>query len=171
LPFHLEARINRRFLTDLNVFCLSLRNLKRSLHVDGLAERSGIEIDLSVSEKFGRLAQNAELTIFRVVQECLTNIHRHSGSKTASIRLAREPEIIFLEIKDQGRGMDSETLAKIQSTGGGVGFAGMRQRIRNFGGTIHIESHAKGTTIVLTLPQAEIAIPETERAVRRAWAV
>jgi PAS domain S-box-containing protein len=141
------------------------------MYVDGLAQRSGIEIDLSVSENFGRLSQNAELTIFRVIQECLTNIHRHSGSKTASIRLAREPDIIFLEIRDQGQGIDFETLTKIQSGGGGVGIAGMLQRIRNFGRTIKIDSNSGGTTIVLTLPQTHIAAPEAEQAVQRTRAL
>jgi PAS domain S-box-containing protein len=130
------------------------------MYVDGLAQRSGIAIDLSVSENLGRLSPDAELAIFRVVQECLTNIHRHSGAKAAGIRLTREPETIFLEIRDQGRGIDPETLIKVQSSGGGVGIAGMRERIRHFGGSITIESNGKGTTIALTLPLTNIAVPQ-----------
>ena len=89
--------------------------------------------------------------VFRIVQESLTNVHRHSGSKTASIRVAREGDKISVEVKDQGRGMSPEKLAKIQSQGSGVGISGMRERLRHFGGELIVESNGTGTKIVATL--------------------
>ena len=73
-------------------------------YINGLAERSGLNIELNIPDSFGRLAPEVELAIFRMVQECLTNIHRHSGSKTAVIRIAREPDKIYAEVQDHGQG-------------------------------------------------------------------
>jgi len=92
-----------------------------------------------------------ELVIFRLVQEGLTNIHRHSGSKTAVIRVAREGDRISVEVQDQGKGISRERLAEIKSQGAGVGITGMRERIRQFGGELTIDSNALGTTIRTTL--------------------
>lgn len=118
----------------------------------GLAERSGLDIRVSVSEDVGRLSQDMELVIFRVVQECLTNVHRHSGSKTASIRVVRDEEEIRVEVADQGKGMTPERLAEIQTQGTGVGIPGMRERVRQFGGRMKIESNGAGTTVSITFP-------------------
>jgi signal transduction histidine kinase len=120
-------------------------------YVQGLAERSGLKIDLEIPDNFGRLPSDLELVIFRLVQECLTNIHRHSGSKTAVIRIAREADTIAVEIQDQGQGMSRERLAEIRSKGTGVGIRGMRERIRQFHGELTIESNALGTKIRTTL--------------------
>jgi PAS domain S-box-containing protein len=116
-------------------------------YTQGLTERIGLEITLNVAEDFGRLPREMELVIFRLVQECLTNIHRHSGSKSASIRMVREAERVVLEVRDSGTGISPERLAKIQSQGSGVGLRGMRERVRQFDGKMNIESTAKGTTI------------------------
>jgi PAS domain S-box-containing protein len=123
-----------------------------SWYIQGLAERGGLEIALDVSDEVGRLPRDLELVIFRLVQECLTNIHRHSGSKTAMIQIVRESKMITVEVKDQGRGMSSEKLAEIQSSGSGVGIRGMRERIRQFHGTLKIVSGASGTQIVVNIP-------------------
>src|SRR4029077_542215 len=98
-----------------------------SWYVQGLAERSNLEINLEVPENFGRLPSEMELLIFRLVQESLTNIHRHSGSKTALIRIEREENIVRVKVEDRGRGMSPERLAEIQSQGRGVGITGMRE--------------------------------------------
>jgi PAS domain S-box-containing protein len=121
-------------------------------YVQGLTERSSLQIDLKVSENFGRLPSEIELVIFRVVQESLTNIHRHSGSKTALIRLEREESKVHVEVEDQGRGMSPERLAEIQSQGTGVGISGMRERVRHFRGDLVIESNGFGTKVHVTLP-------------------
>jgi signal transduction histidine kinase len=121
-------------------------------YLQGLTERSGLQIDLKVSENFGRLPSEMELLIFRLVQESLTNIHRHSGSKTALIRLERDENAVQVKIEDQGKGMSPERLAEIQSQGTGVGIRGMRERVRHFRGDLVIESNSSGTKVYVTLP-------------------
>jgi PAS domain S-box-containing protein len=123
-----------------------------SWYVQGLAERSSLQIDLKVPENFGRLPSEMELLIFRLVQESLTNIHRHSGSKTALIRIEREGDIVQVKVEDQGSGMSPERLAEIQSRGTGVGIRGMRERVRHFLGDLVIESSDSGTKVYATLP-------------------
>ncbi|MGA9510727.1 MAG: PAS domain S-box protein [Candidatus Sulfotelmatobacter sp.] len=130
-----------------------------SWYVQGLLERSGLEVQLDVSKAFGRLPRDMELVIFRLVQECLTNIHRHSESKTASIRIARESNQISLDIEDQGKGMSPARLAEIQSGCSGVGMSGMRERLRQFEGTMKIESDSSGTRIFATIPLPKNASP------------
>jgi PAS domain S-box-containing protein len=121
-------------------------------YVQGLAERSSLKIDLEISDNFGRLPSELELVIFRLVQECLTNIHRHSGSETAMIRVEREEDAVRVKVEDQGRGMSPERLAEIQSQGTGVGIRGMRERVRHFRGDLVIASNGSGTKIYATLP-------------------
>jgi PAS domain S-box-containing protein len=123
-----------------------------SWYVQGLAERSSLQIDLKVPENFGRLPSEMELLIFRLVQESLTNIHRHSRSKTAQIRIEREESNVHVEVEDQGQGMSPERLAEIQSQGTGVGIRGMRERVRHFRGDLVIESNDSGTRVYATLP-------------------
>ena len=121
-------------------------------YIHGLTERSGLTIDLNISEDFGRLAGEVELAVFRIVQECLTNIHRHSGSKTASIRLSREERSVSLEIQDDGKGIPAPRLAEIQAQRAGVGITGMRERVRCLQGQMNVESNDRGTKISVTLP-------------------
>ena len=102
-----------------------------------------------------------ELLIFRLVQESLTNIHRHSGNQTAVIRVARKGDLISVEIQDQGKGISRKRLAEIQSQAP-VGITGMRERIRQFSGELTIDSNSLGTTIRTTLlakaPEAKMAL-------------
>jgi signal transduction histidine kinase len=129
-------------------------------YVQGLGERSGLQINLEISEKFGRLPRDMELVIFRLIQECLTNIHRHSGSKIAFIRIARDDGRIAVEIRDTGKGMSPERLTEIQSGGSGVGIRGMKERLRQFAGEMKMDSDSSGTRIFVTIPLAKI--PGTE---------
>jgi PAS domain S-box-containing protein len=126
--------------------------LSSALHwyTEGLGERSGLDIKLSVAENLPRLEPEMELAIFRLVQECLTNIHRHSGSKTAQIRLAREADKVYVEVQDQGQGMSPERIADVRLKGAGVGIRGMRERVRQLGGELAIESDSGGTRITAT---------------------
>ncbi len=133
-----------------------------SWYLEGLLERSGLEIQLDISKEFGRVPRDMELVIFRLVQECLTNIHRHSQSETASIRIARESNQIILDIRDQGKGMSPERLAEIQSGRSGVGIGGMRERLRQFQGTMNVESDSCGTRIFATIPLLKDASPEDQ---------
>ena len=93
-----------------------------------------------------------ELAIFRLVQECLTNIHRHSGSKTAELRLFRAADKVQMEIRDEGKGIPSNKIGGINGQRFGVGIAGMRERVRHLEGEIIIESSDRGTKVRITLP-------------------
>ena len=127
------------------------------VYVGGLAERSGLKIALEIADGFIRLPADKELAIFRIVQEALTNVHRHSRSPSAAIRLSHDGERIRLEVEDVGDGMPPETLARIQQHGTGVGIGGMHERVRHFGGEMNIESGTGGTTVSVTIPAA---VPE-----------
>ncbi len=118
----------------------------------GLSERSGLKIDLDISKDFGRLPGDVEVAIFRIVQECLTNIHRHSNAKTASVRLRREISTVSLQVQDDGSGIPKETLAAIRNQRSGVGITGMRERVRHLGGNLDIQSSSIGTKVSVTLP-------------------
>jgi PAS domain S-box-containing protein len=127
-------------------------NAAISMYVRGLTERSGLDITFNISEGFGRLPRDMELAVFRLVQECLTNIHRHSGSKLAAIRMKRAERCVLLEVEDAGSGISPEKLLEIQSHGAGVGLRGMRERVLQCRGEMRIESEGRGTTISITLP-------------------
>ena len=121
------------------------------LYVEGFAERSKIAVSLELSPDFGRLSSAAETATFRIVQECLTNIHRHSGSRTARIRLTRDEREVRIEIQDEGKGLP----APVNSSSGlkaGVGIQGMRERVRQLGGRCEISSGKSGTLVVAILP-------------------
>jgi signal transduction histidine kinase len=107
-----------------------------------------------------------ELVIFRLVQECLTNIHRHSGSETAMIRISREADRVHVLVRDDGKGMSQDRLAEIQSKGSGVGIRGMRERVRQFQGELTVESNALGTTISATFLAKKLT-PGVESAIQR----
>jgi PAS domain S-box-containing protein len=141
-----------------------------SYYLEGLKERSGLEITQAIPEDFGRLSREMELAVFRIVQECLTNVHRHSGSKVAVIRMKRDERSIFLEVGDKGSGISPEKLLEIQSHGAGVGVRGMRERVLQFGGKMEIESNGRGTRILITLPFARKAASETEKSAQRSEA-
>jgi PAS domain S-box-containing protein len=129
-------------------------------YVQGLEGRSDLKIELCISESFGRLPCEVEMALFRIVQECLTNIHRHSGSKKATIRIVRKAETVSLDIQDEGKGIPTEKLVSIQGQNAGVGIAGIRERVRHLRGTVNIQSNPSGTTISVTLP-----VPIDERMV------
>ena len=98
--------------------------------------------------------------IFRIVQECLTNVHRHSGSKSAEISVCRDAQNVSLEVRDRGKGMSREELTQLQSRGGGVGIRGMRERVLQLGGEMTITSEGRGTTISVTLPVHKTSEPQ-----------
>ena len=110
-----------------------------SRYIDGFIQRSGIRVEFEVSPDLGRLPQAVETTLFRIVQECLTNIHRHSGSTTARIRLIRGVSSLVLEVEDAGHG--------IGDAPSGVGIASMRERVQQLNGQFEIASYPDGTTV------------------------
>jgi len=121
-------------------------------YVAGLSKRSGIAITLEFDEALGRLPRELEAAVFHIVQESLTNIHRHSGSRTATLRIARTDGRLLLDIEDQGRGIPAEILREIQTQESGVGIAGMRERVLHFNGDIRITSQSTGTRVAVTFP-------------------
>jgi PAS domain S-box-containing protein len=121
-------------------------------YVDGFSARSHIRVDLQIPPSFGRLAHDVELTCFRIVQECLTNVHRHSKSATAVITVNYEDKGILLEVRDAGRGIPPKRRREVTSGGGGVGLAGMLERVKQLGGTLEIRSDANGTAVIAVLP-------------------
>jgi signal transduction histidine kinase len=121
-------------------------------YTHGLTDRSGLKIDLNVEEAVGRLAPEVELVIFRIVQECLTNVHRHSGSKNAVIALQRSNGSVAVVVQDSEKGMSAEQLATAQTCGSGVGLRGMQERVRQFHGTMNLEPNGTGTKVKVTLP-------------------
>jgi len=127
-------------------------------YVKGFTERSGIKTDLKVSSNFGRLSQEVETTLFRVVQESLSNVHRHSKSPTASIRLSRRATGVKLEITDKGQGLPTQALhSGIQNSGQlGVGIMGMSERAKQLGGRLEIDSSRRGTTVRVVIPNPEV---------------
>jgi signal transduction histidine kinase len=134
--------------------------LASALHwyVDGFAQRSKIKVDLEIPADFERLARESETAIFRTVQECLTNIHRHSESPTARIRIAASDGHVCVEVEDRGKGIPPEKQFEMGSTGTpGVGIRGMRERFRQLGGSLDIHSNGNGTLIVARLPVAVTA--------------
>jgi signal transduction histidine kinase len=121
-------------------------------YIDGLVERSDLSIQLNIPDDLERLGPDVELTIFRLVQECLTNIHRHSGSKTAAITINRQTDKIYVEVQDEGKGISKQRLAQIQSQGVGLGIRGMRERVRQCDGELIVDSNALGTKITAIFP-------------------
>ena len=123
-------------------------------YVEGFAERSEIQVSLDVAPDLGRLSSDLETTIFRIVQECLTNIHRHSGSATASIRVKRAGHNVKVEISDHGKGMPASVYGTSSAfTKLGVGIQGMRERVRQLLGEFEIVSGSDGTSVTAILPE------------------
>jgi PAS domain S-box-containing protein len=117
--------------------------------VDGFSERSKIEVDLRLDPALGRLPAEHETAIFRIVQECLTNIHRHSGSRTASIDISRKGDHVEVEIRDQGKGMPRP------APRAGVGIQGMGERLHQLGGSLDVASTSSGTRVLAILPAGD----------------
>jgi PAS domain S-box len=118
------------------------------IYTEGISARGDLQVELLIDDNFERLPLELETTIFRIVQECLTNVHRHSGSKKATVRVARVGKEINVQVSDQGRGIETHEAS-------GVGLRGMRERIAQVQGTLTIKSGSDGTTIEARLPAAE----------------
>jgi two-component system, NarL family, sensor kinase len=120
-------------------------------YIEGFTERSKIRVELELPDNFDRLPSDVETAIFRLVQECLTNIHRHSGSSVARIFISRSQDELRVEVEDHGKGISPEKKPELLTNGAsGVGIRGMRERLHQLGGTLEISSEGtgKGTTVV-----------------------
>jgi PAS domain S-box-containing protein len=123
-------------------------------YVDGFADRSGLKVGLEIPEDLDRLDPDIEVALFRVLQEALTNVYRHANSSSAEIRIHTDATQIRLEIQDHGKGIPQPRSEHLMegSSHAGVGIAGMRERMRELGGVLTIESGGQGTLIVASVP-------------------
>jgi signal transduction histidine kinase len=121
---------------------------------NGVQQRASIQVAVDVPEKLERMPNDIETTLFRIVQESMNNITRHSGSPNASIRLVRNTGEVILQVKDEGKGIPPEKLERVNGNvaGLGVGVAGIWERVRQFGGDLDITSNSRGTTVTVVLP-------------------
>lgn len=135
-------------------------------YVQGFAERSGLKIEVQVPARLPRFDHSAELALFRALQESLTNIHRHSGSKTASVKIDASDDLLTLEVRDQGTGIESDTLGDWfgKKRRPGVGISGMRERMKDLGGTLEIASTLAGATVRATVPVRAATASSAEAA-------
>jgi signal transduction histidine kinase len=123
-------------------------------YVDGFGQRSGIHTKLDLPSELDRLPEVVELTLFRILQESLTNVHRHSGSLAVEIQLTVDAQNVTLAVTDFGKGMPTEALRKFRGNGTnmGVGLSGMRERLTDLDGQLDIRSDGNGTTVLATIP-------------------
>ena len=128
-------------------------------YVNGFAQRSGIDIKLDISTD-QRLSESVELALFRVLQESLTNILKHSESKTAEVSFQTMEQRTVLSIKDYGKGIAADRLERFLKTGAdvGVGLSGMRERVGDLGGQLELHNHGAGTIVRVTLPLKDVVI-------------
>jgi signal transduction histidine kinase len=137
--------------------------------VEGFGHRSGIEINLDIQDGNVRWSEAIELVLFRVLQESLTNVHRHSGAMRADVSLRTAGDSVILRVRDYGRGMPASVLQSVTNdgAGNGVGLAGMKERIREVGGRLEIHSSGTGTEIVARVPLRRRVEPVDFRAVEQ----
>jgi len=122
-------------------------------YIEGFAKRSGMDVNFTLDDFPGRLPRDAEIALFRVLQEALTNVHRHSGAKSVQIDLSCNDEVALLRVQDDGRGIPSRLLRRFQEGhGGGIGLAGMRERLADLQGELRVESSTHGTVISAAVP-------------------
>ena len=146
-----ELRTTSYLLHPPELDLIGLAGAVRS-YARGFSERTGIQTKIEIPRDLGRLPQDVETALFRIVQEALANIHRHSQSRSAEIRLWREGDHVIEEIQDFGLGMPSEKAAANSNASLGVGIAGMRARVRQLGGETQIDTSARGTAVRVNVP-------------------
>lgn len=135
-------------------------------YVEGFAKRSGLKVNVDLATEHERLPMRMEVALFRVLQESLTNVHRHSGASQVSVCFQRRSETVILEVSDSGCGIPAERLFRLRQGNAetGVGMAGMRERLKELNGTLEIESDGRGTSIRATVPLTK---PTTSRTTQR----
>jgi signal transduction histidine kinase len=138
-----------------------------SWYLDGFSERSGIQVSAKITDGIGRLPRPAELVLFRVLQESLTNVHRHAKSTKADVALYVADGSAVLHVRDYGTGIPPEKLNNFNSNGAhvGVGLTGMRERVREHGGKFEIHSSETGTTVRVTIPLEDRQTPRPNATV------
>jgi PAS domain S-box-containing protein len=164
-----KTNVDENILEQVDISIATVRNLSYLLHpplldetglrsalhwyVEGLVKRSKIEISLSITPPtFPRLAPDVETTIFRVVQESLTNVYRHANSESARVEVDKQSEWVVVRVRDYGKGLPPESLDRRHSFGLGVGIGGMRERVRQFGGDLKVSRAEPGTMVEARIP-------------------
>lgn len=180
MKLHLDIALQRTKSADLseavelaNSAMAKVRNLSYLLHpplldesgllpaihwfIEGFKRRSNLKITLeSKPVSFPRLSKEIETTIFRIIQECVTNIYRHSGSPDARIEIQQQPDRVVIRARDYGKGIQSDPLSGISHLTAGVGIGGMRERLKQFGGDLKVSRAEPGTLVEATIPLFEI---------------
>ena len=130
------------------------------MFAEGFGERSNVKVTVELSPEIGRLPPTMEISIFRIVQECLTNVYRHSESKTALIRISpTRDKSLTVQVSDEGKGIPLDNrVSMLVGNNHGVGLSGMRERVRELGGTLDIQSNGNGTTVTASLPVGNMAV-------------
>ena len=131
-------------------------------YIEGFAKRSGVKVNLDIATEQERLPMSVEIVLFRILQESLTNVHRHSGATQVSVCFRHQLETIVLEIRDNGRGITAEHLNRLREASAetGVGLAGMRERMHELNGQLEIESDGHGTTLRAIAPRPARSRPD-----------
>jgi signal transduction histidine kinase len=139
-------------------------------YAEGFSERSGIRLDLALQPDLGRLPSEVEITLFRVLQEGLTNIHRHSRAAQASVEVVIRNGSVRMQISDSGCGIPQDLLREWRGMRAplGVGMAGMLERTRDMGGSFDVQSGSNGTTLTIAIPIGESAVKSRRSAAREA---
>jgi signal transduction histidine kinase len=132
-------------------------------YVEGFAQRSGLHVDFSADDFADRLHKDAEIALFRVLQEALTNVHRHSGAHTVVIDLSCKNDVAILLVKDDGHGIPQDILRRFrEGHGGGIGLAGMRERLAELRGTLSVDASPSGTILRASLPTDACRLTQAE---------
>jgi signal transduction histidine kinase len=126
-------------------------------YAEGFSKRSKVKLKLELDEQTKRFGQDVETGLFRIVQEALTNVHRHSGAEAVHIRIKSSKGRLTLGIQDDGKGFSADALRMTPNGGQGVGLSSMRERSALLGGTFNVETNSRGTLIVVSVP---LQIPE-----------
>jgi signal transduction histidine kinase len=126
-------------------------------YVERFMERSPVQVTLDIPDDLGRLPRDVEVALFRVVQESLSNVHRHSGSLTATVHVSRSSRGVSVEIRDRGKGIPAEIRAAAAKVNGktGMGISGMRERVRQLGGNVLLDSNHDGSLVSASFPLAD----------------
>ena len=134
-----------------------------SWYIEGFAKRSGITVTTDLPCSLPRLPEEIEVTLFRILQESLTNIHRHSESSSAEISLALCNREVSLQVRDRGRGISPVMLQRFQKsgTGAGVGLSGIHERVTDVGGAMEIRSDSQGTLVIVKIPISPTDVPQS----------
>jgi signal transduction histidine kinase len=135
-------------------------------YADGFAKRCGLKVNLQLAKIIERLPKEIELALFRILQEALTNVHRHADAKSIEVILTCSAGRVILAVQDDGRGVSREVLTRFRSgLSSGVGLAGMRERLAELDGTLEVEALPRGTVIRASIPTLESATAEAKTVV------